>query len=437
MRFPRLRDARRASRRLPNSQPRRAKRLRPGSLLLHIAVLLLCVAAVGYVVGWLLWTGLGRPDLAAPLPDPLVSPSPSSSGTPSPGPPSAGRSASRSLTASERLDSLKTLLTVIGGLGAVVVLTVAYRKQRHGENAELREDTKLFTDRFGAAADQLGSDRAAVRLAGVYAMARLADDAEDAGSRQMCIDVLCAYLRMPYTPSEDDGRDSTPRRRPRPLRPGRRPDPAPTPATEIRNPREEREVRETAIRLITVHLRDDAAVSWRGHDFDFTGAAFDRGDFSNVEFSGGRISFSRAKFSGGRVSFGGAEFSGGEVSFDGAEFSGGEVSFDDAEFSGGEVSFTRAEFSGGEVSFTRAEFSGGRVSFTIAKFSGGEVSFSRAKFSGAEVDLAGVADFTTPAVFDASDRIPPGLLLPTSNPALGIAERAGPSSGDGATPTPT
>src|SRR5437762_5625162 len=39
-----------------------------------------------------------------------------------------------------------------------------------------REQTKLFNERFGRAADQLGSDNPAVRLAGVYALAGLADD---------------------------------------------------------------------------------------------------------------------------------------------------------------------------------------------------------------------------------------------------------------------
>jgi hypothetical protein len=46
---------------------------------------------------------------------------------------------------------------------------------------------------------------AAVRLAAVYAMAGLADDWEE--NRQTCVDVLCAYLRMPYPP--DPGKDAS------------------------------------------------------------------------------------------------------------------------------------------------------------------------------------------------------------------------------------
>ena len=58
--------------------------------------------------------------------------------------------------------------------------------------------TRALNERFATAAEQLGSDKPAVRLAGVYAMAGLADDWAE--NRQTCVDVLCAYLRMPYEP---------------------------------------------------------------------------------------------------------------------------------------------------------------------------------------------------------------------------------------------
>ncbi len=78
--------------------------------------------------------------------------------------------------------------------------------------------------------------------------------------------------------------------------------------------RANREVRHTIIRLISDHLRPDAALSWQGLNLDFTGVVFDGGDFA------------RARFSGGIVRFDGAEFPGGElVNFLATEFSGGEV----------------------------------------------------------------------------------------------------------------
>ena len=241
----------------------------------------------------------------------------------------------------------------------------AQREQLDDTLAEQR--TRTFNERFAAAAGQLGSDKPPeVRLAGVYAMAGLADDWPE--NRQTCVDVLCGYLRMPYEP--DPGDDA--------------------PGPERLAFRASREVRHTVIRVITAHLRDGATVSWQGSNFDFTGVVFDGGDFSGVKFSGGTISFRGAKFSGGTVSFSGAEFSGGEVSFSGAEFSGGEIGFEFAVFSGGAVRFRRAEFSGGEIGFNRAKFSGGQVHFDSAKFSGGAVRFSGAEFSGGAVDFFGV-----------------------------------------------
>jgi hypothetical protein len=62
-----------------------------------------------------------------------------------------------------------------------------------------------MNERFATAPDLLGSDKPPeVRLAGVYAMAGLADDWE--ANRQTCVDVLCAYLLTPYEP--DPGQDA-------------------------------------------------------------------------------------------------------------------------------------------------------------------------------------------------------------------------------------
>ena len=93
--------------------------------------------------------------------------------------------------------------------------------------------TRTLNERFATAAEQLGSDKPpAVRLAGVYAMAGLADDWEE--NRQTCVDVLCAYLRMPYEPDPGDE----------------------APEPERLAFRASREVRHTVIRVITAHLRD-------------------------------------------------------------------------------------------------------------------------------------------------------------------------------------
>jgi len=248
---------------------------------------------------------------------------------------------------------LQLVFATVAGAGALVALIVAYRRQKIAEADSVHDRTRVFNERFTAIAAQLGDAQPAVRLAGVHAMAGLADDWKQ--NRQTCVDVLCAYLRLPYDP--DPGDDADPAQR-----------------TAYRA---NREVRQTIIRLISAHLRPGAAVSWQGLNFDFTGVVFD----------GGHWDFTAARFSSGIALFNGTEFSGGQVLFDRAEFSGAEVRFYDAKFSGGQVHFVDAEFSGGAVHFGDAEFSGGAVDFDSAEFSGGAVSFGGAKFSGGQVSL--------------------------------------------------
>jgi uncharacterized protein YjbI with pentapeptide repeats len=307
------------------------------------------------------------------------------------------------------------------------------REQLDRTLAEQR--TRTLNERFATAAGQLGSDKPPeVRLAGVYAMAGLADDWPE--NRQTCVDVLCGYLRIPYEP-----------------------DPGDEALQEDRHTfRASREVRHTVIRVITAHLKANAP--WHGLNFDFTDVVFDGGDFADARFSGGEVSFRgtqfsggtvdfrMAEFSGGEVSFGGAAFSGGRVDFRGAEFSvgtvdfrlaafsGGTVGFGGAEFSGGTVDFSGAHFSDGRVDFRAAEFSDGRVIFRDVRFSGGRVGFRSAAFSGGRVGFGGAAfsgstfdfddaefsggtvdfsdpgDWSFPPVFPWTGTPPPGVKLP-------------------------
>ncbi|MFC3373142.1 pentapeptide repeat-containing protein [Glutamicibacter protophormiae] len=280
-----------------------------------------------------------------------------------------------------RADAVRTVLTMIAGVGGIIYLTIAYRRQRGVEASD-------FMNRLENAARQLGSSDPMVQYAGIYALEALAD--ENATERkQLCVDVLCAYLRLPYQGNGrptllkevvekhawTDGRRNVEEIRTHQLRPA------------------DKEVRLTIIRTISRHLQDDASKTWSGLDLDFTGAVIDGGDFSGAVFSGGKVSFSGAKFSGGKVSFSGAKFSGGQVNFDGAEFLGGKVTFFGAQFSDGEVTFFGVRFSGGEVSFSEVQFCGGEVSFGRAKFFGGKVSFGYAEFSGGKVTLNGAEFF--------------------------------------------
>ncbi len=260
--------------------------------------------------------------------------------------------------------------------------------------------TRTLNERFDTVAEQLGSDKPpAVRMAAVYAMVGLADDWQD--HRQMCVDVLCAYLRMPYEPGPGDD----------------------APVEKRLAFQARREVRHTVIRVITAHLNGTAPVSWCGlnFDFDFAGAVFDGGDFSGAKLSGGTVNFSNAEFSGGTVNFAGAEFSGGTVNFAGAKISGGTVGFGYAGFSGGPVNFSSAKFSGAAVhffhskftgespKFTGADTSGGTVFFHATEFSGGTVSFSRAEFSSETVDFTG-AEFSGGTVSFSDAEFPGGTV---------------------------
>jgi hypothetical protein len=78
-----------------------------------------------------------------------------------------------------------------GFVGAVLVGVYGYRKQRLVEGDARRVDAEQFAQRYTTATDQLGHEKPAVRLGGVYAMARLADNWDE--QRRVCIDVLCAY----------------------------------------------------------------------------------------------------------------------------------------------------------------------------------------------------------------------------------------------------
>ena len=246
---------------------------------------------------------------------------------------------SSTISLHDAIGVLQLVFASVAGAGALVALVVAYRRQKVAETEAAHDRTRVLNERFTTIAAQLGDDQAAVRLAGVHAMAGLADDWEE--NRQTCIDVLCAYLRMPYEPEPGDE----------------------APSAERLAFRGIREVRHTVIRVIAAHLGLEAVVSWQGLNFDFTGVTLDGGDFSGARFSGGEVNFSGARFSGSEVNFSGAAFSGSWVNFRGAVFSAGEVNFSGAAFSGGEVNFSCARFSGGTVRFNRAAFSGGEVSF--------------------------------------------------------------------------
>ncbi|XVQ11126.1 pentapeptide repeat-containing protein [Spirillospora sp. CA-255316] len=251
------------------------------------------------------------------------------------------------------------------------------------------------TDRVTAAVAQLGDTSPAIQLGGVHALAGLADDAPTREFRQTCIDVLCAYLRLPYDPDPGDLQEVPE---------------SPEQAEARKTYRALREVRHTVIRIIGSHPREDAAVSWKGHGFDFTDTVFDGGDSSHAHFTGGTVRFRGARFTAGMVSFADARFEGSEVNFTNARFEGGGVDFADAHFEGCKVYFAHTHFVGSKVKFRHTRFVGSKVYFWYARFESGKIYFKETRFVGGRVDFTD-ASFDGSVVYfdDARGRRPDGL----------------------------
>lgn len=263
-----------------------------------------------------------------------------------------------------QLEAIKTAGTVVLGTGGAAALLLAARRQRAAEIALTQKDSeqrhqeriatateadaaaRRITDLFAKAVEQLGSDKAPVRMGGFYALERLAQDVPE--QRQTIVNVVCAYLRLEARP--DSGED---------------------------------EVRKTALEILTIHLQKEREPELFWPDIDlnlirarielahfggchirwakfehatlrdafFGGAHIEHGWFKHCTFED-RASFKDATLTTG--SFPWARFTGharfdhvtfgarcwfqetvfaGTVSFDGASFPEG-ARFDDVEFAG-------------------------------------------------------------------------------------------------------
>ncbi len=282
----------------------------------------------------------------------------------------------------DQLDAIRTGSTLGIGLGGIVLLWLAVRRQRSTELDLLQKyeahqlaervaaagerdaTARRITELYAKAVDQLGSAQATVRLGGLYALERLAQDNPDPQLRQTVVNMLCAYLRMPGTEEEPHTVE------------------------------QEREVRLTAQRILENHLKPGpdpdrpAGTFWSGMDLDLTGAKLVDLDLSRSRVRAAR--FSSAEFSQS-ASFRGAEFTALAV-FHGSTFA-GHAWFEGAHFHWG-VNFGEAEFADA-TTFRNSDFS------KSAMFDGATfhdfTEFGRAVFNGeawfGEVSFAGGADF--------------------------------------------
>ncbi|MBE1530386.1 pentapeptide repeat-containing protein [Actinomadura algeriensis] len=283
--------------------------------------------------------------------------------------------------AKTRVDAVRTGLAAGAGAGAAVGLMLAFRRQGHQEydNAERR-----VTELYNAAAEQLGSDKAPVRMTALYTLERLAKDNE--AHRQTIINIICAYLRMPYIPPEYRQGDER-RRAPRRYRATRNNTALLTPPTPDTDPHEEFQVRLTAQRLLATHIFSNTERRWNDISLDLTGAALtdwrlldrtiNETTFTNTSFYGHTM-FASAIFVddvGAHNDFEGASFFG-HVWFGQAHFS-QQALFDKATFSS-TADFSAVTFANHSY-FSNATFSG-RTWFSKATFSGA-VHFDEASFA--------------------------------------------------------
>ncbi|WP_052408009.1 pentapeptide repeat-containing protein [Allokutzneria albata] len=312
---------------------------------------------------------------------------------------------------------------------------------RVADTTEFDAAARRVTELYSTSVGQLGSEHAAVRLGGMYALERLAQD--NPTQRQTVVNVLCAYLRMPFT----EPSDTLVFRR----RGGfRAPSAVPQSATGDQERLQEREVRLTAQRLLAVHLTPRAFgpdqvwhpldTFWADVYLDLSGATLIdfnlagctvRSFLANDARFLGHTTFLDATFTFA-AGFSGASFTG-PTHFDAVTFT-GSADFDGATFAEADTaavtneinelaadreaaipkaiklphgaSFCAATF-GGDTSFLAASFAGpaqfdGATFFGTAAFDGtvfdGYAGFSKALFARATSFYGAV--FAGPTMFD-------------------------------------
>ncbi|MBB5857353.1 pentapeptide repeat-containing protein [Amycolatopsis umgeniensis] len=291
-----------------------------------------------------------------------------------------------------RLEGVRTVGAIVLGAGGAIALLLAARRQQTAEqdlatkrrdlllreqaNDDARHDAaeRRISDLYLKAVEQLGADKAPVRLAGLYALDRLAQD--NPPQRQTIVNVISAYLRMPYE------------------LPDKPPDPGAEKEVhnEYRSDIQEREVRTTAQRILTDHLDpnyQDGRRFWPDIDLDLSGALLIDVMFRDCRLNNAR--FSNARFCGDTLLMG-IHFDG-ETRFDGVTFT-GDSWFSEARFTG-DVRFDQATFEA-SARFDAATFKG-TATFRSASFLR-EARFKNTTFTGSVVFSK--ATFTDSATFD-------------------------------------
>ena len=327
------------------------------------------------------------------------------------------------------------LIYTTGGVLGVITLGENHRKnsleKAKNDQDHIRQVHAERRSRYTTAVEQLSSDKASIRLGGVYTLVGLVDEwladekttpslEERRKEGQVIINNLCAYIRSPFLLAERAEHLDIPYTKD--LQKDFDGDIEKFDADKRAFARdkaalgEERQVRQSIIKAIRERLQDFGAPgSWSNFDYDFSNTLFfystnfifshfdafsyfhgvtftqnayfsgakftEYADFSKAEFTK-YADFSGAKLFTGNTNFSQAEFiraNFSEAKFTSADFSEAEFTWD-ADFS--EAEFIRANFS--EAKFTSADFSEAKFTwdadFSEAKFTW-DADFSEAEFT--------------------------------------------------------
>ncbi|WP_371152173.1 pentapeptide repeat-containing protein [Buchananella felis] len=327
-------------------------------------------------------------------------------------------------------EAMKLALAVIGGIGGVAFLVIKYRTRASQEREEARADRREAEAQLVAAVEQLGSEFPQVRIAGVYALADVAD-AYLGDYKQRVVNILCGYLRTTRgkfveRKAEKDMVENADVK---------------TGGSKAQRFYESDDgpVESTILEVLASHLhKQDAAdtqaataeatPSWSECQFDLHGACFiEPLNFKSRIFIGD-ITFKECHFAR-EVSFSGSIFTG-WARFDGSTFTGrarfhgstfndwaifydstfnDEASFDGSTFRR-QASFNRSTFKG-EVTFDGSTFKGG-ASFYASTFND-EASFDGSTLTGrARFDDSAFNRRAQDAYINTHGHSPFGPLLP-------------------------
>lgn len=296
----------------------------------------------------------------------------------------------------------RNAVTLAAALGVGITLFFSYRKQQTSEKSQILaiqaqetankaqelatrtlrlsldkhdlEQTSELRNRYARSAEQLGSDKTAVQLAGIHSLASLADDWAAIGNveeQQVCISLLCSFMNE-----------------------SKRQERAASEAMHL-----------TAAEVVQSRLSfdpDRPFKSWGSSTISLSGATFSR-EIRNARIVGGTFHFTGCSWrgwhafeeftieGGSSVSFlQGANDTRSGISFSQGFFKGGSVfihlpeqvtarsiTFMDCIFSGSEVTITSANRGTTDIRFVQCTFASGNVKVSTAS---GSASFAKCKF---------------------------------------------------------